>query len=122
MQKKVRLFALRSALSAKFSQNELIIVDSLALESHKTKDFLKVKKIDWKLDDSVLLVGDETEIWNAKLATQNIFEGKACTVLRSRSLNVYDLLKHKHVIISVEGLRFIHAFLSKSNKAIASKI
>lgn len=110
---KIRQAATRSALAAKFHQDELMIVDTVVLDSHRTADFVKMKESEWRWKDSVLIIGDELELTKLKLATGNIQEGGRVTVLNSVQTNTYDLLKHKHVIISVKALAYIHAYLAK---------
>ena len=117
LQRKVRLFALRSALATKFAQNELQIVDTVRLPTHKTRDFLNMRENVWQLRQSILIVGDESELSNLTRATNLVNKDNnrdKVSVLMSRRLNVYDILRHKHLIISVEALRYLHVFLPSS--------
>lgn len=75
-----------------------------------------MREKDWQLRQSILIVGDEAELTNLSRATNLINKDNnrdRVSVLMSRRLNVYDILRHKHLIISVEALRYLHVFLPK---------
>jgi large subunit ribosomal protein L4 len=80
--KKVRRLAIKSALSAKVRDSELIVLDDLKLEQPKTKEMVIVTN---GLDD------------NAVLSTRNIPGVKLIT---AEGLNVLDVLYHDKLIIT----------------------
>jgi large subunit ribosomal protein L4 len=91
--RKMRQAALRQALSAKLADNELMVLDSLALPEVKARQVVDlVQKLD--LGTNVLFVTAVPES-TLKLSTRNFKDIKATT---SQSLNVYSLLKYHRVV------------------------
>jgi large subunit ribosomal protein L4 len=93
--RKMQLGALRSALSAKLRDGELKVVNELAFQDHKTKGVRSaLNKLELK--KSVLVV-DTGENRNLKLGTRNL---DGVTLMATREVSVYELLKHHHVLLS----------------------
>lgn len=92
--KKMRKLALKMALSDKVQGNELILVEDLNLESHKTKFFKEVLDR-FSLNDKVLVVTSEM-YENLDLSTRNLSNVK---VLKKEGLNVYDILNHAYLFM-----------------------
>ena len=108
--KKVRRMGLRTALSIKFSQGDLQIVDSLALPSHKTRDFEPILKIhEW---ESALLVDGGDVDRNLCLASSNL---ESIDVLPSRGLNVYSILLRETLVLSVGAVYMLEERLGQDN-------
>ena len=103
--KKVRNQALRMALSSKCKENELVVVEALALGEIKTKTFLEV--LDLFAVDSVLVVIPERDD-NLEKSARNVPHAK---VLRSRGLNVYDILKYRHLMLVKDAVAKIEEAL-----------
>ena len=101
--KKVRSLGLRSALSLKYGQGDLHIVDSLSLDNHKTKHLLNILNTNnWK---SVLFVdGGNTVDSNIALASQNLPE---VDVLPSIGLNVYNILQRQTLVLSLGAVHLL---------------
>ncbi|MBW1743124.1 MAG: 50S ribosomal protein L4 [Deltaproteobacteria bacterium] len=91
--KKVRVQALKMALTAKLQENALIVVDKLDLEAVKTKNFVEVMGA-LKTKDALIVTDRKLE--NLELSSRNVSDVK---VVRSEGLNVYDILKFKHLIL-----------------------
>lgn len=99
--RKMMLGALRSALSAKLRDGELRVIQSFALEDHKTKSFQAVLgKL--QASKSVLLVDHEAENRNLALGSRNISGVK---LVATRDVTVYDLLRSTHVLLSEGAAR-----------------
>ncbi len=93
--RKMQLGALRSALSAKLRDGELKVVNEFAFQDHKTKGVrLALNKLEMK--KSVLVV-DTGENKNLKLGTRNL---DGVTLMATREVSVYELLKHNNVLLS----------------------
>ena len=94
--RKMQLGALRSALSAKLRDGELKIVQAFSFGDHKSK---AVKAALTKLEakKTVLLVDNDLENKNLQLGARNI---EGVMLLLSRDISVYELLRHKHVVLS----------------------
>ena len=94
--RKMVLGALRSALSAKLRDGELKIVQAFSFGDHKSK---AVKAALTKLEakKTVLLVDNDVENKNLVLGARNI---EGVMVVLSRDISVYELLRHKNVLVS----------------------
>jgi large subunit ribosomal protein L4 len=104
--KKERVLALRSALTDKVNEKKLVVVDSLAIASNKTKD-IKTLYNDLKLSGKVLFVADE-DADKLYLATRNV---PTALVLFADELNVYDVVDADYVVIDEKSLAQIEEVL-----------
>lgn len=95
MPKKMRRGALRSALSERVREGNMIVVDGFALDKPKTKDFL-TSLAGLGLEGKTLIV-DSLDNVNLLLAARNV---KRAKVVNSYGLNIYDLLYHEKVVLS----------------------
>ena len=100
--KKVKRLALRSVLTSKVQENEVILVDALKLEEAKTKAMAQALKALNAAKKSLILVGEGNE--SVARAAKNIAGVK---VLNIQSINVYDLLKYDSLILDQEALNKI---------------
>jgi large subunit ribosomal protein L4 len=91
--------ALLSALSVKNRENKIIVVDKLELEAGKTK--LMVQALAELKVESALIVISQPDI-KIERATHNLPKVK---VLRVEGLNVYDLLRYDHLILTDQALK-----------------
>ncbi|MBD9114828.1 50S ribosomal protein L4 [bacterium] len=104
--RKERRLALKTALSEKFAEKNLIVVDSLVLESVKTKDAIKLLET-LKLTGKVLFVsaGDAENLY---LATRNL--GNAAVVMADE-LNVYDIVNADMVVMDSDTVNYVEEAL-----------
>ena len=93
--RKMRRLALRSALSAKVNEEALTVVDKLALDTPKTKDFTAILE-NLNADKKVLLVLENEDV-NVELSSRNL---QGVTVLTLEELNVLDILAANRVIFT----------------------
>jgi len=91
--KKVRMAALRSALSLRHQEGKLLLLDAFSSPEIKTKAF--VKAMEGLGIKSAVLVTDGENL-NLERSARNVPWVK---VLRHNGLNVYDILKYEHLII-----------------------
>ena len=106
MNKKERGLAIRSALTDKVNNKELVVVDSLNIDSVKTKDIKKLMA-DLKLAGKVLFVTqDDAE--KLYLATRNL--GYAL-VLMANELNVYDIVNADTMVVEEAAVKYIEEVL-----------
>ncbi len=101
MNRKEKRAALLSALTSRVEEKKFIVVDELAFEAPKTKDFAKVLK---NLDVSKALVVLEDDNVNAELSAKNISDVKTA---KTNTINVYDILKYNTVIATKAAVRNI---------------
>jgi large subunit ribosomal protein L4 len=106
MPRKMRRAALRSALSAKVADEQIVIVDELEMKEPKTKDMAQaLAKL--KLNQKVLILLPERDDTVEK-SVRNMPQVK---VLRASYLNVRDLLGYDQVLIPVGALEVIEGIL-----------
>ncbi len=91
--KKVRRQALKMALSTKFQDHTLVIVDGLDLETIKTKVFVEAMVA---LNADQALIVTDRKLDNLELSSRNV---PGVKVLLAEGLNVYDILKFEHLIL-----------------------
>ncbi len=104
---KTRQLALRKALSERIKDEEVVVVDNLKLESHKTRDLhAQIEALAPK--GTVLLVTGEADR-NLSLAARNI---PLVQLVEAEGLNTYEVLKPDVIIISKDGLQKIAARLN----------
>jgi large subunit ribosomal protein L4 len=103
--KKVRRLALRSALSMKFKEDQMIVLNNFPMEEIKTKRFQEV--LDRFGMKKVLFVTDKPYPILEK-SSRNI---KNVKMIRSEGLNVYDLLYHDHVVLLETSVKNIEEAL-----------
>ena len=106
MNKKERGLAIRSALTEKVKNKELVVVDSLNIDSLKTKD-IKNLIVNLKLVGKVLFITNE-DAENLYLATRNL--GYAATLMASE-INVYDIVNADTIVIEEAAVKYIEEVL-----------
>ncbi|KAI5060322.1 hypothetical protein GOP47_0024742 [Adiantum capillus-veneris] len=102
--KKVRRLGLKIALSARVAEGKLLIFDDVSPSSHKTKEMAKY--IEGIEQCKRVLIVDGTDKVNTLLcrATSNLY---AADVLPAKGLNVYSILQHDALIMSLDAIRLI---------------
>lgn len=103
--KKARRVALISALSLKNRDGKLIVLEKIALPEAKTK-LMRQMLTELNVNSALIVVGEPTP--EVELATRNLPNAK---VLRAEGLNVYDVLRHEHLILTEPALQAIEARL-----------
>ena len=100
--KKLRRLALKSALSSKVQENNIIVMDSLALSEAKTSEMVKVLK-NLKVEDKALLVIPSKDV-TVERAARNLPNVKLAFV---NTINVLDILNYKRFIITQDAARLV---------------
>jgi large subunit ribosomal protein L4 len=105
--KKVRRLAMKSALSSKLSQGDIIVLDTITLKEAKTRVIAKMLE-DLNIDKKALLVlpGQDESIVRASRNIQRLSGASVNT------LNVYDILRVDKLIIlqeAVKGIEEVYA-------------
>jgi large subunit ribosomal protein L4 len=94
--KKMVLGALRSALSAKLSDEKLTVVDGWKLDTHKTKDFrAALTRLDGETRTMLVVEGPGNR--NLELASRNL---QGVRVIAPAALQPYDVLRHDRILLS----------------------
>ena len=98
--KKEKRLAIRSILSSKVLENELVVVDNFDLKEIKTKEMVKALanlKVEGK---SLIVLPEKNE--NVQKSARNI-EGVKTSLVNT--INVYDLLKYKNLVITLDTVK-----------------
>ena len=98
--KKERQLAVKSVLSSKVLENELVVVDSLPLKDIKTKEMVKALS-NLKVEGKALLMLPEKNETVQKSA-RNI-KGVKTTLVET--INVYDLLKYNKLVVTEDTVK-----------------
>jgi large subunit ribosomal protein L4 len=115
--KKMRRAALLSALSQQIQESALTVVEDLQLENYNTKRIVEVLASLSLSATSTLIVIDEPNP-TVEASARNL---QGVSVIRSEGVNVYDLLRHKSVLMTRAAVEKLQARLSsgKSDSATA---
>ena len=100
--KKERRLAVKSVLSSKVAENELVVLDKLELNEIKTKNMVNVLN-NLKLEGKVLIVLPEKNE-NVQLSSRNI-EGVKTSLVSD--MNTYELLKYNKLVLTVDAVKKI---------------
>lgn len=93
--KKVKRLALKSVLSAKVADNEIIVLDELKFDEPKTKEMVKVLD-NIKADKKTIIVMDEKEE-NVVRSASNIQGVRTALV---GTMNVYEIINHYSLVLT----------------------
>ena len=104
--RKERILALKSALSYKNIDKEIIALDNLNLETNKTKEMLQVLDA-IKANKNILIVVDELTD-NVILASRNI---PNVVLLQSNEISVLDVMSADSLVITTDAIKSIEEVL-----------
>ncbi len=100
--KKERRLAVKSILSSKVLENELVILDKIDFKEIKTKNMVSALN-NLKVEGKTLVVLPEKNE-NVQKSARNI-EGVKTSLVNT--INVYDLLKYKKLILTLDAVKKI---------------
>lgn len=102
--KKMRRGALRSALSERLREGNLIVIDKITVDNPKTRDFVELMKTfelsDGKIRKKTLIV-DSLDNENLVRSSRNVQKTK---VVNAFGVNIYDLIYHEKIVFSKDAL------------------
>ncbi|KGT38869.1 MAG: 50S ribosomal protein L4 [Heyndrickxia faecalis] len=104
--KKVRRLAIKSALSSKAQENNILVLDALNFDKPKTKDFIAVLK-NLSVDKKALVVTDGLNE-NVVLSARNI---PGVTVVEAAGVNVLDVVNHDQLIMTKSAVEKVEEVL-----------
>jgi len=117
MPKKMRRGALRSALSERLREGNLLIIDEFGFKSPKTKEFLGaiggLKLGEGKKPVKTLII-DSLDNQNLILSSRNVEKTK---VTNSFGLNIYDIIYHEKLLISQAALEELTSLLDPKRES-----
>ena len=97
--KKMRKLALKSVLTSKVEEKELIVVDKLELKEIKTKEMVKVLN---NLNTKKALIVLSEKNLNVQASARNIENVKTTLV---NTINVFDLLKYDNLVVTEDAIK-----------------
>jgi large subunit ribosomal protein L4 len=108
MPKKMKRGALKSALSERLREGNLVVVDQFILDDHKTKNFAAVaSSFGW---DNKTLIVETTPQRNLVLSSRNV---PGVTVAADVNVNIYDVLYHDKIVFTRDAINALQEKLSK---------
>ncbi|MEC0371235.1 50S ribosomal protein L4 [Paenibacillus chibensis] len=105
--KKVRRLAIKSALSSKVIDNNIIVLDALALNTPKTKEFASILN-NLKVERKALIVAPSYDD-NVALSARNI---PGVKFVAADGINVLDVLLYDKLIITKEAVQKVEEVLA----------
>jgi large subunit ribosomal protein L4 len=111
MPRKMRRAALRSALSAKAAQSEIVVIDELRPASSKTGEMAKALKILVGGGTALIVLpaGDE----QVERSVRNLASAK---ILRAQYLNIRDILGFDRLLLPLGSLEVIQSYLGEGGR------
>ncbi len=106
MPKKARRLALKSALSSKLQGGQLIVLDQLQLDAPWTKGIVAMLQ-SLSIGNALLVTAEPAR--NVVLSSRNI---PGVLAIDSNNLNVYDLLKHRSVVLTRDAIAKVEEVLA----------
>jgi large subunit ribosomal protein L4 len=107
LNRKVKKAALKSALSARFRDEQLVVLNDLQLEQISTKSFVEVLD---RFELGKTLVVVEGDNRNLELSARNLPNVK---VLHAEGVNVYDVMKYPHLVLTTGAVDQIEGALNQ---------
>ena len=96
--KSMRKVAMKSALTSKVQDNQMIVLDSLNFEAPKTKNMVEMLKA-LEANKALIITAESNEV--VYKSARNI---QGISVIPANNINVYDLLKYEKLIITKDAV------------------
>ncbi|MFH1505176.1 MAG: 50S ribosomal protein L4 [Candidatus Omnitrophota bacterium] len=107
--KKMKIMALKSALNAKLADQQILIIDSLALDSHKTKEICKIINSLKLNGEKIRLVIPELKS-DLKLSCRNI---KNVLLAKAADIHTIEVINCKKLILTKDALNVVEERVRK---------
>ncbi|HRO74635.1 MAG TPA: 50S ribosomal protein L4 [Crocinitomicaceae bacterium] len=105
---KVKRLARKSAFSYKAKTNDLLVVEDFNFDVAKTKSFINfVSNLELNNEKLLLILGSQNE--NVYLSSKNL---KKVKVVTADSVNTYDILNAKKVVLAESSIEVIENILN----------
>jgi len=98
--KKVKRLAIKSALSSKVQNDEMIVLEELTMDAPKTKDMVSILKNINTAKKTLIVLGDKND--NVVKSANNI---PGVTTSLVNNINVYDILKYDTFVVTKEAVQ-----------------
>lgn len=121
MPKKMRRGALRSALSERLREGNIIVIDEITFKNPRTSEFLSVmEKLGFsrKEKPTKTLIIDSLDNANLVLSSRNVQKTK---VTNSFGLNIYDIIYHEKLVLSKTAVEELNDLLDPQRESKSTK-
>ncbi|USK34020.1 50S ribosomal protein L4 [Bacillus sp. F19] len=105
--KKVRRLAIKSALSSKVQENNVVVLEDLLMNAPKTKEMTSILTGLSIAKKALIVTADVNE--TIELSARNI---PGITVLTANSINVLDVLNHEKLVITKAAVQKVEEVLA----------
>ncbi len=105
--KKLRRLAMKSVLSSKVIENEMIVLDTLTFDGPKTKDMIKVLGVLKAAKKALIIMGEKDD---AVIRSAANIPGVRTALVST--MNVYEIINHTSFIVTKEALKKIEEVYS----------
>jgi hypothetical protein len=117
MPKKMRRGALRSALSERLREGNIVVIDEFEFKNPKTSEFVGaisgLKLSDDKRKQVKTLIVDSLDNQNLILSSRNV---ERTTVTNSFGLNIYDIVNNERLLISKSAIEELNRLLDPARE------
>ena len=96
--KSMRKVAMKSALTSKVQENQMIVLESLNFEAPKTKNVVEMLKA-LEANKALIITAESNEV--VYKSARNI---QGISIIPANNINVYDLLKYEKLIITKDAV------------------
>ena len=100
--KKLRRLAMKSALSSKVAENQIVVVDELKFEEPKTKEMIKFLQAVNAEKKALIITAEKDE--NVVKSARNI---PGVRTALATTMNVYEIINHESFIVTEEAVKLI---------------
>jgi large subunit ribosomal protein L4 len=114
--KKIRRAALRAALSLRLREQAVTVVESFGLEEFSTKRMVGILSALGVAEDSLLIVLEAGDP-HVERSARNL---PRVGVIRAEGLNVYDVLRHRQILLTREAALAVQNRLGAAGQGVAS--
>ena len=104
LNKKVKLLARKSALSAKAAEGSIVVVEDFNFEAPKTKEFVNFTK-NLKLEGKKILLVLADQNKNVYLSARNV---EGANIITASDVNTYTILNNKAVVLTESSVAVIN--------------
>lgn len=106
--KKMRHKAIRSALSTRYSEGSLIVIEELRFEEPKTKKALSLLETLDLPKDTLIILPQEEDSWKVQKSFSNI---PAAKCISTSQINAYEILNHEGILIAKKSVEELSEIL-----------
>ena len=108
LNKKVKRLALKMAISSRYAESKLKIIDDLDMPDIKTRKFVEIK-CNLGLKKPLIVTGKQYN--NLELSARNV---QGTQIVTYDAINTYDILRHKELVMDKQAVQALQERLSQN--------